>query len=61
MDWYMIIQDKNFGIKNAITELQGLGICLRIVVYRLPRSAIKQYLLYGVTKPIEINSFDDFK
>ena len=30
-------------------------------MYRLLRSAIKQYLLYGVTKPIEINSFDDFK
>ncbi|CAL7962263.1 hypothetical protein GAMM_350014 [Gammaproteobacteria bacterium] len=57
----MIMQDKNFNIKNAITELQGLGVCLRIAVYRLLSSAIKQYLLYGVTKPIEINSVDDFK
>lgn len=57
----MAMQNKDFGIKEAITELQGLGICLRIAVYKLPSSAVKQYLLYGVTKPIEINSFADFQ
>ena len=50
-----------FNIKEAMSELQGLGVCLRIAVHRLPNSAVKQYLLYAVTKPIEINSFADFQ
>lgn len=57
----MIVQEKNFSIKNAINELQGLCVCLRIAVYKLQSSAIKQYLLYEVTRPIEINNFTNFK
>lgn len=56
----MIMKNEDFNIKNAITELQGLGICLRVAVQRLPSSAIKQYLLYVVTKPIEISEIADF-
>jgi len=57
----MITQDKIFNIREIMSKLQELSVCLRIAVSRLPTSAVKQYLLYGVTKPIEINNLADFQ
>ena len=61
MDKHTVTQNSTFDLKEIMSELQGLGICLKIAVHKLPSSAAKQYLLYGVTKPIEINSLTDFQ
>lgn len=59
MDRYMEMQYRDFDLRESMTCLQGLGICLKIAVLKLPSSMIKQYL-FVTTKPIEIRSIDDF-
>ena len=56
----VIMQNKLVDIETIITNLHGLGICLKIAASKLPDSTIKQYLLLEISKPIEIKSVAGF-
>ena len=47
-------------IEKNITNLQGLGMCLKDVVLRLPNSRAKEYLLFEISKVIEFKVAHDF-
>jgi len=47
-------------IKSITTDLQGLGLCLKMAASKLPNSVFKQDLLFEITKSIKIESVADF-
>ena len=49
-----------YYIAGVISELQNLGMLLKAVVFRLPDSVIKQYLMLEVSKVIELKTAVDF-
>lgn len=59
----MTMQSENFNavdVEKIITNLQGLGICLKSALSRSPSSATKQYLLFEISKTIELKVATDF-
>jgi len=55
-----MIEQEVFDIEKTIFELQELGVRLKVVVFHLPNSAIRQYLLFETSKIIEFKTAIDF-
>jgi len=49
-----------YDVKAIIINLQRLVVCLKEAVYRLPDSMVRKYLLFKITKLVEIKNIDDF-
>ena len=49
-----------FELKKSVTNLQGLGMCLKGVVCRLPHSRAKEYLLCEISKVMKCKTAHDF-
>lgn len=59
----MITQHEIFNevdMEKIIVDLQGLGLSLKSVIFQLPDSVIKEYLLLEVSKIIEFKTVADF-
>jgi len=56
----MTEQEMVVDIEKTIVKLQELGMHLKAVIFVLPNSAIKQYLLFEISKVIEFKAAIDF-
>jgi len=52
--------DKYMNAKDLTLDLQSIGSNLKNLIYKLPSSTIKQYLLSEISKPIEIRNMIGF-
>jgi|APSaa5957512622_1039677.scaffolds.fasta_scaffold200270_2 hypothetical protein len=56
----MIEQEKGFDVEKTISDLQELGVDLQGLIFQLPESTIKRYLLLETSKIIELKEVFDF-
>lgn len=55
-----MLQIESFDMEKSITNLQNLGLYLKVAIAQLPSSDIKQYLLFETSRDIELETTDDF-